>query len=249
MGSALSIAAQARAARIVGWVYLVTMASAISASAIRLGLIDYQNPTETLEALRRSTALFRLGIVLDLATFAAVVALPVAYYVLLAPVHKGLALLGLSWRLAEVAVMFSLPSMSFAALQFIEGDAHLASMPEGTALGVTMMLLRSYDYGFEAAMILLGLGSIVFNALLYKARYVPRLLAGYGVLSSIYLVGMTFAILLLPTQADTLRLIVFIPGTLGEISLGLWLAIKGVNLAQLHKQNLNNHKGTLQNAF
>jgi Domain of unknown function (DUF4386) len=179
--------------------------------------------------LRDGTGLLHLGIAIDLATFAAIMVLPVAYYVLLAPVHRGLAVLGLSWRLAEATVMFTLPFYSLAVLELMGGGPHLASLAPETAEALTMLALRAYDHGFEAAMILLGLGSIVFNALLYKARYVPRLLAGYGVASSVYLVAVTFAILLLPAQADLLRLVVFIPGTLGEILLGLWLALRGIS--------------------
>jgi len=218
-----------RAAHVVGWMYLATMASAISASAIRMTLIDYGDPVGTLANLRDSAGLFRLGIAVDLVTFAAIVVLPVAYYVLLAPVHRGLAMLGLSWRLAEAAVMFTLPFYSLAALDLVEGRTYLAMLAPETAEALIMLALRIYDHGFEMAMILLGLGSVVFNGLLYKARYVPRLLAGFGVAASIYLVAVTFAILLLPQQAATLRLVVFIPGTLGEITLGLWLALKGVS--------------------
>lgn len=227
---------QNRAARSIGILYLATMASAISASVIRMNLIDFSNPAGTMESLAANAGLFRLSIAIDLTTFAAIIGLSVGYYVLLAPVNRGFALLGLSWRLAEAAVMFTLPFSSMMVVQMLVPDPHLAGlgadlapdMAPDIAEGLSMLLLRGYDHAFEAAMILLGLGSIVFNALLYKGRLVPRLLAGYGVISSAYLVVVILAIVVLPGQADMLRLIVFIPGTLGEISLGLWLAIRGV---------------------
>jgi len=223
---------QHRAARTVGVLYLVTMASAIAASAIRMTLIDPENPSGTLITLGENAGLFRLSIAIDFATFAAIMGLPVAYYILLAPVSRALALLGLSWRLAEAAVMFTLPFSSLMVLQLFAPGPHLTSLAPDMAEALVMLFLRGYDHAFEAAMILLGLGSVVFNGLLFKARMVPRILSGFGVASSVYLVVMTFAILLLPSHADMLRLIVFIPGTLGEISLGLWLALKGVRLGQ-----------------
>ena len=102
------------------------MASAFSGSAIRASFLDYANPETTLEKLSESLSLFRLGIVIDLATFAAVMVLPVAYYVLLAPVNRGFALLGLSWRLAEATLMFTLPFYSLTVLDLLTGAPYFA---------------------------------------------------------------------------------------------------------------------------
>src|SRR6185295_7461535 len=80
--------------------------------------------------------------------------------------------------------------------------------------------------GMNTGFILLGLGSAVFAYLLFKSRYIPRLLAGWGVFSSLLLAAYALSIIVFP-KAGALQLIPMLPMGIYEVSLGVWLLLKG----------------------
>ncbi|HYF63467.1 MAG TPA: DUF4386 domain-containing protein [Herpetosiphonaceae bacterium] len=222
------VRAQNTAARLAGVMYLFTMVTAIASSVVRSRLIVSDDSDATAAKILASEGLFRLSIAGDLLTFACIAVLALGLYLALRTVSKPLALLGLFWRLAEATLMFALPLGSLFALRLLSGAQ--SGLEAGQARGLALAALNAYGSAFEACMILLGLGSIVFNYLFYVSGAIPRVLAGWGVASSIFLVVCVFAILLLPGQAALLRQIIYVPGFLGEVSLGLWLAVKGVRV-------------------
>lgn len=221
-------ASQTNAARLAGFMYLFTMVSAIASSVVRSRLIVSGDADATAANILASEGLFRLSIAGDLLTFACIMVLALGLYLALRPVSKPLALLGLFWRLAEATLMFGLPLGSLLVLHLLDAAQQAPGVEAGQLRGLALVALNAYDSAFEVCMILLGLGSIVFNYLFYVSGAIPRLLAGWGVAASIYLTVCVFAILLLPGQAGLLRQIVYVPGFFGEVSLGLWLLVKGV---------------------
>src|SRR5947207_6843547 len=85
--------AQRTAAKVVGFLYLFQMATAIfGQSYVRDQLIVSGNPTKTAENIVAAERLFRLSIAGDLVTYTGVIVLICAFYVLVRPVNKNLAL-------------------------------------------------------------------------------------------------------------------------------------------------------------
>jgi hypothetical protein len=126
--------------------------------------------------------------------------------------------------------MFTIPLNGILVLQLLNGTDYSKAFAPNQLHALAMLFLNAYSAAFEIGMILLGLGSIVFNYLLFESKYIPRILAGWGIFASLFLTACTFAILVLPDHATMLRQLVYIPGFVGEVSLGLWLLIKGVNI-------------------
>lgn len=90
---------QRKAARVVGFSYLVTVASvAISNFAIHNRVIA-GDAAETARNIMAHQRLFRLGIACDLVYCAGLGVLLTALYVVLKPVNRSLALLAAVWRL------------------------------------------------------------------------------------------------------------------------------------------------------
>ncbi|MFM9986362.1 MAG: DUF4386 domain-containing protein, partial [Flavobacteriales bacterium] len=97
------------------------------------------------------------------------------------------------------------------------------------ALSRVVLLTRgdSYTIGFS----LLGLGSTVFSYLLLKSNYVPKLLAGWGIFSSILLaVGIVTVIF---PELKKFVLLSQVPMFIYEVGLGLWFVIKGVKIPEV----------------
>ncbi|MGH9750649.1 MAG: DUF4386 family protein [Candidatus Polarisedimenticolia bacterium] len=77
--------------------------------------------------------------------------------------------------------------------------------------------------------ILLGLGSAVFAYLLFKSRYVPRVLAGWGVFSSLLLAAYSLSIIAFP-EAGALRIVPMLPMGIYEVTVGFWLLLGGATI-------------------
>lgn len=71
----------------------------------------------------------------------------------------------------------------------------------------------------------------MFAWLLFKSRYVPRLLAGWGVFASLLLAIDALAIIVFP-QAGSLIYIPMLPKGIYEVTLGFWLLLRGAGIAR-----------------
>jgi hypothetical protein len=222
--------AQRSAAKIVGFLYLFQMATAIfGQSFVRDRLIVAGDPTRSAQNIIGAERLFRLSIAGDLLTYTGVIVLIWAFYVLVRPVNKNLALLAVFFRLAETAVLCVATVNSLVVLKLLSGSDSLKTFKVGQLHSLAALAMSVQGFGMSVAFILLGLGSTVFAYLLLKSRYVPKILAAWGIASSLVLAVVTFAIIIFP-NLGALGLTYMMPMGLYEVGLGLWLLIKGIKV-------------------
>lgn len=231
MTNAVTATAQARAARLAGAMYLITMATAVFAAYfIRSPLIVRGNATKTAENIIESEQLFRIGIASDLVTFAGVIALTWALYVLLRPVNKHLALLGAFWRLGEATIMSVVTVNSLIALALLTDAEYLKAFDASQLHALARQAIVAQGAGYNIGFLFLGSGSTVFSYLLLKSGYVPKSLAAWGVASSLLMLASAFWIIVFPSTAKVPQLASFAAMFIYEVTLGSWLLLKGVNI-------------------
>jgi hypothetical protein len=118
--------AQHTAAKVAGFLYLLTMVTANFAEFYARGrLIVAGDTAQTAKNIAASERLFRLGIVSNLITFASVVILLLALYVVLKPINRNVALLATFWRLAECSIFALITLNDFVTLRLLSGDDYL----------------------------------------------------------------------------------------------------------------------------
>ena len=88
----------------------------------------------------------------------------------------------------------------------------------------------TYALTFIVVAIFLGLGSTIFNYLLFKSRYIPRALAAWGVFASLLLLISQFTIIIFPDVEKTIIPACYGPIAIDELALGFWLLFKGANI-------------------
>src|SRR6266849_4206157 len=165
---------------------------------------------------------------LYLITFAAVVPLVVALYVVLKPINRNVALLAAFWRLAECSIFALITLNDFVALQFLSGADYLRAFDTQQLPALAYTFVRVHDAGYLIGLVFFGLGSTVFAYLWFKSRYIPRWLAALGIFSSLLVAIVTLAIMVFPGLADVAIPLYFAPIFIFEVSLGLWLLVKGI---------------------
>ena len=221
--------AQHTTAKVAGLLYLFTMVTANFAEFYARGrMIVPGDAAQTARNIAASERLFRLGTVSNLITFASVVPLVVALYVVLKPVNRNVALLAAFWRLAECPI-FALTTLNdFVALRLLSGADYLRAFDTPQLQALAYTFVRVHDAGYLIGLVFFGLGSTVFAYLWFKSRYIPRALAAWGIFSSLVVAIVALAIMVFPSLAAGVGLVYFAPIFIFEVTLGFWLLVKGI---------------------
>jgi Domain of unknown function (DUF4386) len=230
MTNTIPDAAQAKAARLAGAMYLITMATAIfGQSFVRGSLLVRGDATQTAQNIIGSERLFRVGIAADIVTFTGVGVLIWALYVLLRPVGRNLALLAVLLRLVEVAIHYVATLFSLGALILLSGAGYLTTFDAGQLHSLFRVALSVQGAGLNLGFVLLGLGSAVFAYLLWRSRYVPKALAAWGVFSSLLLMTSAITVIVFPAVGPFV-VAAMVPMFIYEVGLGSWLLLKGARI-------------------
>jgi hypothetical protein len=235
-GSSIS---QFKAARLAGLLYLIAMATGLFAEFyvhFPSTLIISGDVTKTASNITSNERLYRIGIANNIITFAIDVVLIWALYVLLKPVNKSLALLAVFFRLIETTIACFAIINAYVAMQFISDAGHLKAF-DSNQIQALSVLHDTYALTFNVVAIFLGLGSTIFNYLLLKSRYIPRVLAVWGIFSSVLLLISQFVIIIFPGMEKIIIPACYGPIALDEIALGFWLLFKGANIPKIELGN------------
>lgn len=216
-----------RAARIVGLLYLLTMAISVFGFYARSQVVVRGDIARTVQNLVEFQTVYRLGLVAEILTAVLVMVLVVALHIVLEPVNRYASMAAAALRIAENAILAMIPLGSLAALSLITATGGRDALTEQTSL-LAFALMRIHFSGFNLGFLLLGIGSAVFSYLWYKSRLIPRLIAAWGVFASIVLAAATAAMIVLPGLSSVLGLAYMAPMGIYEVGLGLWLLFVGI---------------------
>jgi hypothetical protein len=220
--------AQRTAAKVVGFLYLFTMATSIVGFCLRGPLLVLADAVQTARNIAASERLYRISIVTDLITIVGVIILVWALYVVLKPINRNVALLAAFFRLAENSIVAVITLSAFAVLALVSGGDYLRAFDAKQLEALVYALgVRVHGAGFNIGFVFLGFGSTVFAYLWLKSRYIPKALAAWGIFSSLVLAIVTLAIMVFPSLG-ALGLTYMMPLGIYEVGLGLWLLVKGI---------------------
>lgn len=220
-----------KTARIGGILYLVIIIAGIFGEAfVRDKLIVSGDATATANNIMASPLLWRIGIAGDLVMHLCDIPLVLIFYVLLRPVSKNLALLAVLFNLVQTAVLVANKLHLFTAI-FLLGSVDYLKVFEPQQLhALSYLSIKLHGYGFGLGLLFFGFECLVLGYLIVRSGYFPRII---GVLMQIaglcYLVN-SFALFLAPALADILFPAILVPAFFAEVSLCLWLLVKGVNI-------------------
>ena len=192
----------------------------------------------TVKNIMANTFLFRLGVSVELLMAAGLVVLGLALYVLLKSINKNLALLALVLKLVEATMMTVTVLLPFIALEFTNADASSTPLTQEQLHMPLGLLFNAHTAITAVPMVFLGLDMMLFCYLFLKSKYIPRLLAGFGILSFALILVQSLLFILAPEYATMPinQMLFWAPSGLFEIVIGLWLLIKGINLREVEKR-------------
>jgi hypothetical protein len=224
-----------KTARMTGLFYLIFILTTVLATYIRERFIVSGDAVATAINIMSSPGLFRVGFVTELVSAVFFVLAAWALYVLLKPVNKNLALLFLLLNLGGVVVECLNALNLFAALQILSGTNYLNVFQTGQLQAMAMSSLNLYTNGFLIAQIFFSAWLLPLGYLVYKSRFLPRLLGVLLILDFFGNMSWFLQGFLLPDYG-----ILAYPGNaisfIAEISLTVWLLIIAVKDTEKEKQ-------------
>ncbi|MEJ2193833.1 MAG: DUF4386 domain-containing protein [Ignavibacteriaceae bacterium] len=182
--------------------------------------------------------LFRFGSVSILILYVTVIILSVLLYLILKSVNKNLALIAMVFRIGEALLGVTTVLISYILLGLLNNQFNATSIANDQLKILVTALLDARTTGLYLVLLLVGLGGTLFFYLFYKALYIPKILSIWGMFTYLSMLILSLISILLPDLPDMIESILFGLGTLFELTIGIWLLFKGINIQQISYNNV-----------
>ncbi len=174
---------------------------------------------------------FRTGLLAETLMYTFVCVSAAAMYVVLRSVSQGGALVAAFCRLIESGMGATFIVFKYAAFAAVVSP-DLTPAFSGDERASLMMFLR--DISGSAIYFLLipmAVGGVIFFALFFRSRFVPRWLSCWGMFTYLVIGTLAVSIVLFPALEAHVMLF-FLPGALFEWVAALWLLFAGINTSR-----------------
>jgi hypothetical protein len=226
-GRGIELSPQA-CARIGGALYLVIIAAGVLGELfIRDKLIVPGDASATFDNIRSYEFLWRLGIAVNLFHLACSVALALIFYVLLRPVSRDLALLAVLFNVVAITLESASKLFLLPSLFVLSKSSYLQAFTPEQLHVLAYLSNRSHTYGFNISLIFFGFECLVLGYLVFKSRFLPKVLGILMQLAGACYLTNSFALLLAPNLVNVAMLV---PAFVAELALALWLLVKGIDV-------------------
>ena len=207
-----------RYARIGGALYLVIIVGGIIGPLLTSPLIVPDDADATARNIAASAELWQLGIAVAVVTHLCDVPLMVILFLLFSPVNKNVALLALLFNIvATVTLVVS--QLTLVAAQLLGADQP----------ALTDVAIQTYSYGEALGLVFFGFTLLSVGYLIRHSTYLPWILGLLVQIAGVSYVVNSFLLLVAPDLANIAFLI---PIFIAELSLALWLLVKGVDASK-----------------
>jgi hypothetical protein len=218
-------------ARITGVVYLLYFLTAIFGMLFMRGLVVSGDAAATANNLLAHQPLFRLGLATGLIATACYIAVTALFYGLFKPVNRSLSLLAAFFSLVGCAILAFASLFQLASLVVLGGGQYLNVFKVDQLRALAFLFLDLYGQGVNVCFVFFGVYCLLIGYLIFRSAFLPRIL---GVLMAF--AGLGWLTFLSPPLANYLSPYVLVLGFLAELSLMLWLLVRGVNVPRWKEQ-------------
>lgn len=216
-----------RYAKVAGMLILLSfIAGGFGEAYVPSKLIVATDAASTLENLRSSEIMFRLGFAGYLVEACCDIALALIFYVLLKPTHKYISLLAAFFGLIGTATFAAAELFYFAPTLVLRGGSLKSFSPDQLN---TLALLSFKVFGLGAVIftVFYGMSWVLRGYLIFRSGYFPKLLGVLMTISGLAFIVSNFAFVLAPRYRSGWLLLTMLPGMSLLI---VWLLVKGVDV-------------------
>src|ERR1051326_3935367 len=219
-----------RYARIGGALYLAVIAFGVFAQTIRDRVVVGGDATATATRLASMESLWRLSIGAEFVVILSVIGLAVVYYFLLNPVSRELNLVATFIRLIATTVQIVAVIGLASALLPLGHAAYLTTFNTAQRDALIYLAIRAHSQAYGVGLLLFGAGFLFHGRLIYRSGFLPRALGIMIQIAGVCYMTNSLAQFLAPAIQDRIFPLILLPCFVAELSLALWLLIKGVDV-------------------
>ena len=189
-------------------------------------LIVSGDAAATAHRILSSPILFRTGFAAYLVEAVCDVGLALAFYVLLRPVDKNLALLSAFLGLVATVTYAFAECFFFAPSLLLSGADYLKTFTPQQLESLTLLSMKFFDQIAGIFIGFYGLATMLRGYLTYRSGYLPRTLGALFLIGGAGFVTQNLLVVLAPAYMSRLLLVLMAPA---GIAMMLWLLVRGVN--------------------
>ena len=220
-------------ARIAGLLYLILIITGFyGIMYIPSQIIVPGDSVSTAKNIISNELLFRTGVLNNIISNTIFLFLVLVLYRLFKQVNENQAKLMFALVLVQIPVVFMMEAFNITSLMILKGEI-LKTFELSQRQDLAMLFLKINDYGTLPLEMFGGLWLLPFGLLVYKSGFIPRI---FGILLAIagiaYMIDCTIGILF-PNYSSFVKYPTLLFVAVGEISITLWLLIKGVKTKEL----------------
>jgi hypothetical protein len=223
-------------ARIGGALYLMLIGLGIFGQIVKEKVIVSGDAAATAANLTSMETLWRCGIAFEFLALICVIALAMIYFVLLRPVNRELNLLATFLRMVGIAVE-AVAALNLATALFPLGNApYLKAFTPEQLYAMASLAIKSHNYGYTLALLFFGFTFLFHGYLIFKSGFLPKVLGLMIQVGGLCYLTNSLVFFLAPSVSGSLFPWILLPCFVAELSLALWLLVKGVNVQRWREQ-------------
>ena len=139
------------------------------------------------------------------------------------------------WRFGEAFIGSVYVGFCFINVGLISHQPDITAISAERKETLEYLTLNSQVILLSVYQLFFSVGSIIFFYLFLKSKYIPSVLSGIGVITSVIAFVVCVASLMLPESADKIQM-GFAPVVLTEIVAGIWLMVRKIRV-ESYSQN------------
>ena len=207
--------------------FLGALASVFGQLVIPGRLVVSASAAETAANILAHESLYRFGGVLAFLSVPFHIVWAILFYQLFKPVNRDVTLLAASAMLMGCAMWTLCSLLSLAPLLVLKGTSSLSAFAPEQLQAMALVFLKLNSRAYDLGLVFFGFWCILIGYLIAHSTFLPRTI---GVLYA--LAGVSYLTLLWGPLASYLYPYNLALAGPGEISLLLWLLVKGVNVGE-----------------
>ncbi|HQU95668.1 MAG: DUF4386 domain-containing protein [Bacteroidetes bacterium] len=224
-------------ARIAGLCYLIVIATGLFSEVfVRQELKVSNDALTTAYNIKNNEMLFRFGFVADLINFVIGIPTVLIIYHFFKKSNKILLQVALSLVIIQTAIIAVNLLNQISPLLLLSNDTYLNTFQDSQLATLSLLSLNIQSQGYAIGLVFFGFYCILIGFVIYKTNAIPRIIGVlYAIAGLCYLIN-SFTMFLSKGFSNPMFIYLAIPIFIGELSVCLWLLIKGIDTSKLESK-------------
>ena len=221
-------------AQIAGLCYLIVIATGLFSEVfVRQALTVPNDALATAHNIQTNEMLFRWGFVADLINFVVGIPTVLIIYHFFKKSNKIILQIAVALVIIQTAIIAVNLLNQITPLLLFSNDTYVNTLQPNQLATLALLSLNMQAQGYGIGLVFFGCYCILIGYVIFKTNAIPKIIGVfYAIAGLCYLIN-SFTMFLSKGFANPMFVYLAIPIFIGELSLCLWLLLKGIDTTKL----------------